>query len=257
MKLALDLRKTLEENASDYFEKSKKARGKIEGARKAIQMATEEQAKQTDIIIEKQAPKKIRKRAWYEKFKWFFASNGMLVIGGRDAMTNELLIKKYTEVHDVVFHTGAPGSPFVVLKTEGAVVVEHILQEVADFTASHSKAWKLGLSDAEVYWVEPTQVTKEAKAGEYMGRGSFMVYGKRNFMHPKIELAACPYEETVMIGPTAAVKAQQSDKMLIIRQGEHKASDVAKKIVAELHHGEIDDVLAGLPSGGCKVIAAD
>ena len=176
-----------------------------------------------------------------------------MVVGGRDAVTNEILIKKYTEVHDVVFHTGAPGSPFVVLKTEGAVLVEHVLQEVADFTASHSKAWKLGLGDAEVYWVEPSQVTKEAKAGEYMGRGSFMVYGKRNFMHPHIELAACPYKETIMIGPVEAVKAQQKDYVLI-RQGDAKASDSAKQIIALLGTGDVDEVLAGLPAGGCKIV---
>jgi len=35
-KLVLDLRKSVDENASDYFEKAKKIKRKIEGAEKAL-----------------------------------------------------------------------------------------------------------------------------------------------------------------------------------------------------------------------------
>lgn len=255
MKIALDIRASLEENAAAYFDKAKKARSKIAGAQKAVDLAKEKKAKGTTVVLTKKAPKKIRKKAWYEKFKWFYTSDNRLVIAGRDATTNEILIKKYTDEQDIVFHTSAPGSPFVVLKTEGKEVPEHILQEVADFTGCHSKAWKLGLSDAEVYWVKPEQVTKEAKAGEFMGRGSFMVYGKRNFAHPKMNLAAIRHGETVMVAPLSSVQnAELSDQKFVkISQGTIKASETAKKVVALLGFGEVDDVIAGLPSGGCRI----
>ena len=256
MKIALDVRKTLDQNASDYFAAAKKARGKIAGATKAVEEAKKKrdaEAAKPQVVSQKAAPKRIRKRSWYEKFKWFVASNGMLVIGGRDATTNEIAIRKHVDKHDLIFHTGAPGSPFVVLKTEGEQVQESVLQEVADFCASHSKAWKLGLATAEVYWVNPEQVTKEAKAGEYMSKGSFMVYGKRNFMHPKMGLVAIPYDDKILIGPQAAAAAHHKGAAAKITQGRDKSSDAAKKVLKILGVGEADDVLPGLPSGGCKV----
>lgn len=255
MKLSLDIRKTIDENAAAYFDLAKKARGKIAGAKKAIAMAEEkrEASLGQEVVVKEQAPKKIRKKAWYEKFKWCWVSNGMLVIAGRDATTNEILIKKYTDAHDLVFHTGAPGSPFVVLKTDGNKVDEPILQEVGDFCAAHSKAWKLGLATAEVYWVTPEQVTKEAKAGEYMSKGSFMVYGKRNFVHPKIGLVAIPFEDKIMVAPKECALAYYEGVAAKIEQGKDKSSDAAKKVLAILGVGELDEVLAGIPSGGCKV----
>ena len=256
MKLSLDVRKTLDQNASDYFAAAKKARSKSKGATKAIELAKKNRdaQKDTPVVVQKIAPKKIRKRSWYEKFKWFVASNGMLVVGGRDATTNEIVVRKHVDKDDLIFHTGTPGSPFVVLKTEGKKPSEEILQQAADFCASHSKAWKLGLASAEVYWVLPEQVTKEAKAGEYMSKGSFMVYGKRNFMRPQLGLVAIAYEDKIMVAPLASASAHHKGVAAKIIQGTDKSSDAAKKVNKILDFGEPDDVLPGLPSGGCKII---
>ena len=67
------------------------------------------------------APKKIEKRVkierkWYEKFRWFESSDGFLVIGGRDATSNEIVVKKHVEPNDVVFHADVQGAPFFVIK---------------------------------------------------------------------------------------------------------------------------------------------
>ena len=256
MKISLDVRKSLEENASAYFDAAKKARAKIEGARQAIERAKKAKQKseaQPQKQASQQLPKKVRKKSWYEKFKWFMASNGMLVLAGRDAITNENLVKKHLEPRDVVFHTDAPGSPFVIVKTEGEEVSDEVLQEAADFCASHSKAWKLGLSSAETYWVEPEQVTKEAKAGEYMQKGSFMVYGKRNYVQPRVGLVAVPYEDKVMVAPEHAANARHTGAAARLEPGDTKASDTAKKVIAIIGRGEPDDVIPNLPAGGCRV----
>jgi len=55
---------------------------------------------------------KKRKREWFEKFRWFYSSEGFLVVGGRDATTNEILIKKHTDKDDLVFHTDAINAIF-------------------------------------------------------------------------------------------------------------------------------------------------
>ena len=121
MRLALDIRKSIEENASVYFEKSKKDKKKIIGARKAVEMYKSKLGGlKQEKIKEKAVVKKKVKKDWYEKFRWFISSDDYLVIGGRDATTNEIVIKKYTEKNDLVFHTDMAGSPFVVIKNKQA-----------------------------------------------------------------------------------------------------------------------------------------
>ncbi|MBN1274877.1 DUF814 domain-containing protein [Candidatus Woesearchaeota archaeon] len=255
MRIVLDIRKSLEENAEAYFLAAKKAKGKIAGAERAVEKAraARDNTSSEAVVAERQAPKRIRRRAWYERFKWFWASNGMLVIAGRDAATNEAVIKKHADNPDIVFHTDAPGSPFVVVKTDGKEVPDQVLQEAADFCASHSRAWKLGLSSAEVYWVLPEQVTKEARAGEYLQRGGFMVYGKRTYVQPRLVLVAVPFEDKVMVAPETAAKAHHGGVAARVTQGDDKKSDAARKILGLLGVGDVDDVVPGLPTGGCKV----
>jgi len=37
----------------------------------------------------------VRKAAWFERFNWFISSENYLVISGRDAQQNELIVKRY------------------------------------------------------------------------------------------------------------------------------------------------------------------
>src|SRR3989344_3428946 len=124
LRLVLDLKKSVEENASDYFEKAKKIKKKIKGAEEALQQSLrklrELEAKKEKFDAEegKKAALAQRKKEWYEKFRWFMSSDGFLVVGGRDATSNEIVIKKHTESNDLVFHTDIAGSPFFVIKAE-------------------------------------------------------------------------------------------------------------------------------------------
>ena len=60
------------------------------------------------------------------------------------------------------------GSPFFVIKTKGVKVEEATLNETAQATASYSRAWKAGIAAAEVFFVNPEQVSKKAKPGEFI-----------------------------------------------------------------------------------------
>ena len=253
-KIKLDVTKSLEKNAEVYFEKGKKAKKKLEGAREALERSLKklEKAKKEKISQEKKVKKIERKKAWYEKFRWFFSSEGFLCIGGRDATSNEIVIKKHTDKEDVVFHTSMAGSPFFVIKTEGKKVGEKSLNEVAQAVASYSKAWKLGIASTDVFWVKPEQVTKEAKPGEYVARGAFMVYGKKNEMNVGLGIAIGLKDGMIIGGPIDSIKAQ-TDNFIEIIQGNEKASDTAKKINKKLKGGEMDEIIRMLPAGGCKL----
>ena len=253
MQISLDIRKSIDENATVYFKKAKKLKKKIEGTQEIIaktKQHLEQAEKKQRILLEKQSQQKKLdiKKEWFDKYRWFMSSEGFLVVAGRDATTNEILMKKHTEEHDVVFHTDMPGSPFVIIKNpQQKLIPEATKQEAADYCASLSNAWKRGLASTEVYSIQPDQVSKEAKSGEYLGKGAFMIYGKRAYYEGKMSLAVCIYENKVMIGPLQAVKALQIPFVQIL-QGNKKLSDIAKKVQQKIH-AEIDDIIRVLPQG--------
>ncbi|MBD3164252.1 DUF814 domain-containing protein [Candidatus Woesearchaeota archaeon] len=256
--IELYLEKSVEQNASAYFNKAKKARKKIEGAKEAVKkhekklkkLEKEKEAEKEEY--ERNKPQKKLKKEWYEKFRWFFSSEGFLVIGGRDATTNEIIIKKHTSDNDIVFHTDLAGSPFFVVKTEGREAGEKTLKETADATVTFSRVFKLGQSSSPVFWVRPEQVSKEAQAGEYLTKGAFMIRGKTNYIDNKINLAVGKLEDgRLMAGPTEAVK-KHCREFMILEQGDEKSSKAAKKIRARLG-GSLDDIIRILPAGGISV----
>ncbi|MEK6854215.1 MAG: NFACT RNA binding domain-containing protein [Nanoarchaeota archaeon] len=290
-KLVLDVRESVEGNAAVYFERAKKSRKKLEGAKAALERS---QQKLQQLILEKQAAGKriaaaaedkekiaarALQKAWYEKFRWFISSEGFLCIGGRDATTNEIIIKKHTDSNDLVFHTELAGSPFFVVKSQSSsggssssnnssgekegnaakAVGESTIGEAAAATASYSRAWKAGLHSVDVYYVRPEQVSKEAKAGEYLVKGAFMIYGKKSYVPATIGLAIGVTDKGKIMGGPLAAAAKNCVKSVKLLQGDNKPSDAAKKIAKLLglnNSGSyLDEIIRAMPAGECKVIA--
>jgi len=255
-RLVLDLRKSIEENASDYFEKAKKLKKKIKGAEEALQKSIkklkglENKKEKFEIREEKKKELSERKKEWHEKFRWFASSDGFLVIGGRDATSNEIVIKKHTDKNDLVLHTDMAGSPFFVIKSEGKKIPENTIKEAADAVCTFSRAWKLGLQTTDVFYVSPEQVSKKTKAGEYMGKGAFMIYGKTNYIENKINLAiGITKENAIMSGPLEAIK-KNCEKYVVLKQGNEKVSAIAKKISYKLGGNlDLDEIIRSLPAG--------
>ncbi len=86
------------------------------------------------------------------------------------------------ENNDIVVHADIHGSPFVIIKGIRQNMSQKTIEEAGQFTVSFSRAWSLGLSSADAYWVYPEQVSKKAPSGTYLKHGSFMVYGQRNYI---------------------------------------------------------------------------
>ncbi len=260
MRITLNVKKSLEHNAEVYFEKGKKAKRKMEGLKTALQRFEQQKEKllkqQASVIKRLDKPKLVaseRKKEWYEKFRWFFSSEGFLCIGGRDATTNDIIVKKHTQPGDLVFHTEAPGSPFFIIKADNKPIGEATKEEVAQAAATFSKGWKLGITSMEVFSVTPEQVSKEAKAGEYLTKGAFMIYGKRTHYHPSLEVAVGILDDSrVMAGPLPAIK-KHCKKYAVIKQGDDKASDIAKRLQKLLGAGTPDEFITALPAGGARL----
>lgn len=260
MEIEIDLNQSVEQNAGRYYDLAKKAKKKLLGARKALtetQKKLEKLQKEERLFLQEEEQKQIqrqqplRKKEWYEKFHWFFSSEGFLCIGGKDATSNEIIIKKHLEKDDIVFHTDMAGSPFFIIKN-GKDAGNATLQETAQATAVYSKAWKIGHTTADVFYVKPEQVSKEAQSGEYMVKGSFMIRGKTTYLHPRLDYALGVVNDQLIGGPESAVTAKTSNYVVIV-QGDEAKGELAKKIKYKLKAGSLDEIMAFLPAGGGKI----
>ena len=255
---SLNLRDSIQANAETYYMRSKKAEKKLKGAEKKLQETISEikkAEKQVELAIETQLPMvKKRKKEWFEKYRWFYSSDDFLVIGGRDATTNEMIIKKRMESNDIVFHAEIVGAPFVLIKTEGKSPPEQTINEAAQLAASYSRAWKETVSAINVYWIHPDQVTKTPPSGQYLQKGSFMIRGTKNFVRGvplKVAVGVKTKDEQIMIigGPPTAI-AHQTNAFVEVVQGNQKSGKLAKQIRHQLSkkvHEDLRKQITAIP----------
>ena len=237
--IRLDARKTAAANAESFYEEAKKAKQKLAGARKALddtRKKIRDLEEKHEVSVGVSAPKARREKdkKWFDKFHSFHSSDGFFVIGGKDATTNDILIKKHTEKDDIVFHADVHGAPFFVVKNpDRKEVPESTLRETGDAAAAYSKAWKLGVGSCDVYYVTPEQVSKTPPSGEYLGKGAFMINGKKEWLRGlRLQIAVGfvkGAEESVTVGPASAVEAR-TRYLVKVTPGDMKSEELAKQI---------------------------
>lgn len=190
--------------------------------------------KEKKIELSKKALTYIIKKEWYHKYYWLITSEGFLVIGGRNAEQNDSLIRKYLNPDDIFMHADIHGGSAVIIKTEGRKPGSKTIMEAAVIAACYSKAWKSGTGAINVFWVYGKQVSKQAPSGEFLGKGSFMIYGKKNFIK-NVELKIAIGVEVknsgvyIIQGPEELI-ARRSKCFVVIIPGDRKKSDVASEI---------------------------
>lgn len=263
----LEIKKNIHENADSYYERAKKAREKADGVKRAIEATLREMERVEEKLERKlvTSVKVRRKREWYENYRWFFTSEGFLVIGGRTAEMNEEIVSKHLESRDLFFHTQTPGAPAVILK-DGQEAGEISIREAAEFAATYSALWKEEKHAGEVYYVLPEQVSKTAKPGEYLPKGSFYITGKRNYLTVELNCAIGVDLESLRVigGPVTAVK-NQADYYVELEIGgkEHNelGVEIARKLLemaGEEKHivravATPDEIMKFLPPGRARI----
>lgn len=264
--ILIDAKKEIPENAEVYYEKAKKAKRKINGVNIAIEKTKKEIEKaknKKEIEMERVTlpQKRVKKELkWYEKLRWFLSSDGFMVIGGRDANTNEMVVKKYMENNDIYLHSDIHGAPSAVIKNEGKEIPETTIEEAASFAASFSSAWTKGFGSQDVYWVHPDQVSKTPQSGEFVAKGAFIIRGSRNYIRAAtllIAVGAVDYDgERLMAGPLEAVK-KYTDNYVIIKPGYTKKEALARQILRKVDEKRIftlEDIIRILPSGKADIV---
>lgn len=256
-RLTIYVHESVESNAGRYYDLAKKFRKKREGAIAAIERP---------LRPKEETKRQVRtsKPRWFHRFRWFYTTDGTLVIGGRDAGQNDEIVKKYLEGVDTFLHADVHGGSVVVVKggTEK-------MDEAVQFAASYSNAWKSGAASADVYAAAPSQVSKTPEAGEFVARGGFIVRGERTY-HRNVPLAVAIGVQTepaaVIGGPPAAVETR-TEHFVRLRPGDYEPNDIARKIVrilkdrlpADLSKGmrnvlTTERVAAFVPPGGSDIV---
>lgn len=188
-KVEVDLSLSAHANARRWYEQKKKQESKQEKtltahakAFKAAEKKTRQQLSQEKSVA---AISHIRKVHWFEKFNWFISSENYLVISGRDAQQNEMIVKRYMSKGDLYVHAELHGASSTVIKNHKPdnPVPPLTLNQAGSFTVCHSQAWNSKIVTS-AWWVYPHQVSKTAPTGEYLTAGSFMIRGKKNFLPP-------------------------------------------------------------------------
>lgn len=181
-------------NAREYYDQKKVAAVKeqktVEHSATALRSAEKKIAQdlKKNLKGEKPTLQLTRRQMWFEKFLWFISSDGYLVVGGRDAGTNEVLYKKHLRKGDIYVHADMHGASSVIIKnnpkTPDAPIPPSTLTQAGSLSVCSSNAWdsKAGMG---AWWVHADQVSKSAPTGEYLPAGSFMVRGNKNILTPQ------------------------------------------------------------------------
>ena len=265
------MKSPLQSIASVLFNEAKKQSGainSIENIKSKTEKKLEKLQNKTESEQDIMLITEIRKKNWYERYRWFTTSDGYLVVGGRDSASNSAIVRKHLVKNDKIFHGDIFGSPFFIIK-DAENVPDTSMNEVAHATVCFSRAWREGLYGVKAYWVHPEQVKKSAPSGEFLPKGSFTIEGQRNFINPgnlKLAVGIIPQEDghALTCGPPETIK-ENSICYAIIEPHGLEMVDTAKKIRIEFSKIyeeitkkiSIDDFVRVMPAGKSQIKEVD
>jgi len=291
--ITLEVSKTVHQNAQRYFEEARSQKSKAKGAQVAL-VSTEEARGKAEKRAAKDAAagrlraKKRSKRFWFEKHRWAMLSGGHLIVGGRDAKGNDLVVRKHLSSDDLYVHADLHGAPSCSLKLKDGLapnqnpseaipegvaslqIVQNLAEgvedarelpeslhsEAAQVAVCWSRAWGSGGAAAVAFHVRPSQVSKTTESGESLGRGSFVVRGQRNWHRDlPLELAvgmAVVNGVPMPVSGTPATISEHCQRWARVTPGREKKENVANRIAKATGLAQ-DDLLSCLPPGNCSV----
>ncbi len=253
VEVPLDLRGSVNDNAQNWFQRAKRSKERaaaaaahLEQTRAAVRTAQAQHSRRQGVArfraTLRAPPRSVR---WFEHYHWCLSSTGLVIVGGKDAASNDKVVKRYLGQPDRYCHAEVHGAPSVVVKAvdaDGATVGsidEESLREGAHLSVLYSRCWNAKLADGTGYWVLPDQVSKSPQSGEALARGAFVVRGKRNYVHHLPLRLAIGWirlgkEWRLMAGPPRAVQSHCGRWGLLAPGGATKAvlaNDLSRKLL--------------------------
>ncbi|MBW3582001.1 MAG: NFACT family protein [Euryarchaeota archaeon] len=282
--VTVDITKSITENATAAYERAKKTRQKVAGAERALADTTarmEDAARDhaaataaVDTAMERTSLLVPQGRHnWFEGYRWFYTSTGHLVVGGRDAASNDRLVKKHLESGDRYVHSEIHGAPSVIIEHRGdEEIPEQAMEEAAGLAVSWSRAFGR-FAAADAYCVTPEQVSKTPQSGEFLAKGAFIVRGERKWVRKVPAVASlglvwldkegrptAPPDDPadpgalrakIMAGPPDAVHAH-TDKWVDLEPGDASRGAMTKRF-ARVFSAHPDMIERALPPGALRM----
>ena len=281
---------TVHQNAQRWFEKARKQKEKSIGAKEALIKTRKELDKARKTEKEAEESGKVSgirrsRRLWFENHRWSILDGGHLLIAGKDAKGNDMLVKKHLRSDDRYVHADLHGAASGIMKLKAGFIPdehppvnlpegvpalrlvddidvpefsEEAQNQSASMALAWSRAWNAGRAGGAVFWVNPGQVTKTAETGEYVGRGAFVIRGKRNWMRDvEMNLAiglVCINSVPLLLCGTVDSVPNICQRWARISPGRERKEVLAKRITKATGLA-VDDVLSVLP--GQSDIAED
>jgi predicted ribosome quality control (RQC) complex YloA/Tae2 family protein len=261
----LRLDQTPRDAAQAVYGEVKRLQSKLAGAAAALaetesKIAAPEPTRSPSHGAPSGEPPRRAKPHWFERFRWFLSTEGAIVIAGRDASSNDLIVRRNMKDGDVYVHADLHGAASVIVKHPApgeAAVSEVTLREAGQWAVVYSKAWRAGLATAEAFWVTPEQVSKAGASGEFVARGSWAIHGTKHVMRDlptEIALGTIDYRgETLWTAaPPAALRARGSVRVLLV-PGPERARDAVEVELARALELTRTRLQGLLPAGGLEI----
>ena len=276
-----------QQNAQIYFAKAKKVKDKSEGAREAL-IDTEQLLKKAKKHEVKRKEKdqvttiKRAKRFWFERHRWTIIDGMHLFVGGRDAKSNDALIKKHMRNEDLYFHADLHGAASCVSKLKVGFEIDQnpppylpkgiqsfricdsmddsefsdvAINQAANMALIWSRGWNGGGGAGTSFWVKPGQVSKTAESGEFVAKGAFIVRGNRNWIKDlEMKMAIgliCINGIPLLLGGTNEIVSTLCTRWAEIQPSMQKKEKLAN-LISKNTGLVTDDILPILP-GSCEI----
>ena len=291
--ITLEVSKTVHQNAQRYFEEASTQKSKAKGAKAALAGTKQAREKAEKRAAKDAAAGRLRsrqrsKRFWFEKHRWAMLSGGHLLIGGKDAKGNDIVVRKHLSSNDLYFHADLHGAPSCSLKLKDGLapnqnpseaipegvaslqIVQNLAEgvedarelpeslhsEAAQIAVCWSRAWGSGGAAATAFHARPSQVSKTTETGESLGRGSFVVRGQRNWHRDlPLELAigmAVVNGVPMPVSGTPATISENFERWGKVIPGREKKENIANRISKATGLAQ-DHLLSCLPPGNCSL----
>ncbi len=252
------------EAARRRYEERQRIRLKIQGARTAL----EETERKLRAPAERPrgaeaapvAGPAHRRLHWFERFRWFISSEGTLVLAGRDAPSNDLVVRRYLKEKDRYVHADVHGAASVIVKwpaDQRPPPTDLTLREAGQWAVCYSKIWRAGYGAGSAYWVTAEQVSKTPETGEFVARGAWVVRGTKHPLHDlptEIGLGVVTYEGEPrwVAAPPEALRSAGGLRVRLAPDDERSRNDRERELAREL--GISRELLQSLlPAGGFQV----
>lgn len=185
----------------------------------------------------------------YQKYRWFVTSSGKLVIGGKNAEQNEILLRKLksSEEDKIIMHTAEPGSPFSAILAPPKSIKLSDMHECAIFTASFSRAWRQEKRKVKVDVFHLSDIYKLSS----MKAGTWGVKRILKRISAPLFLVLTKQKGKLRAVPEHAAKSS----LLKISPGKTDKTHLVSKIQTLLNNKfSKEEILAALPPGGLKIL---